>query len=265
MSPLLILYSRVCRPYAIYTFFGCLCVWLLFKWTRSGRRRHGLFFGISAIFCIYFHFVGVIFVFLPLGWAILLKISGVMFPHSAISDSIRPSLKELIFSGLGILFCLSLILGPAIIQRMPSMPLAPAAFTLESVTGFLKILSGTAHVPLNLLFYGFCAAGAARLFRHSFFLGGVFVGVSLAYLLVSLITRTNFAHVPLVLARYIIPAFPFSLCAGRPGRGQFVENQPAMVFWASTHDEFPSWRRDGCFSFLSSVDRPLASNLRPCQ
>ena len=229
VSPLLIFYTRVCRPYAVYTFFGCLCVWLLFEWARSGKRRHGVFFGICSVCCIYFHFVGVIFVFVPLGWAALLKIVGKAFRISQITASIRPSLKELMFSGLGIIFCLALILGPALIQRLPSMPLAPAQFTLASVAGFLKILSGTANLPLNLLFYGFCIAGAVRLFRSSFFHGGVLINIFLAYIMVSLITRSNFAHVPLVLARYIIPAFPLAFVLAALGLNSLWKTGPRLL------------------------------------
>jgi hypothetical protein len=85
-----------------------------------------------------------------------------------------------------------------------------AHFTIHSILGFLQILSGTSHLFPNIFFYALLGIGLIRLFRKSFLLGLIFISVFIAYVFVSLVTKSNFAHVPLVLARYIIPAFPMA-------------------------------------------------------
>jgi len=75
---------------------------------------------------------------------------------------------------------------------------------------FVEQFSGTSNLPLNFLFYALLGIGLIRLFKQKFLLGFIFTAISAAYIVMSFVTRSNFAHVPLVLSRYIIPAFPMS-------------------------------------------------------
>lgn len=210
VSPLLIFYSRVCRPYSIYTLLGFLAILVLYEWTRTGHKKFGIGFMVLGVICVYFHFVGVIFVFVPLGCAIIMKLLTLHKTSVPIREEIRPSLAMLIGAGCAILTGLALLLTPAILQRIPAQNLGPARFTLQSLLGFMQILSGTSHVLLNLLFYSLLCIGLWTLFRKSFLLGFIFVSLAGAYLFVSIVTKSNFAHVPLVLARYVMPLFPFA-------------------------------------------------------
>ena len=210
VSPLIIFYSRVCRPYSIYTFLGFLSIWILYEWSRTGEKRFGLLYAIVGTLCVYFHFVGVIFVFVPLGCIIIVKLMSQYSGLPLIREQIVPGFKGLITTGCGLLICLTILLTAAIIQRLPVMNLSPAQFTIQSILGFCQILSGTAHLFLNILFYALLGIGLIRLFRKSFLLGFMFISVFAAYVVVSLVTKSNFAHVPLVLARYVIPAFPMA-------------------------------------------------------
>ena len=247
-SPLIIFYNRVCRPYSIYTFLGFLSLWIVYEWALTGKKRFGVLFALIGILCVYFFFVGVIFVFVPLGCVFIVKLMlrypSLMIPREGYDhrfghrrgglyalpfraginpapygrigrnddqvsrEQIIPDFKELIIVACGILICLSVILATAIIQRIPSMNLNQAQFTIQSVLGFAQILSGTSNFFLSLFFYTLLIFGQIRLFRKSFLLGFIFINVFAAYGVVSLITKLHFAHVPLVLTRYIIPAFP---------------------------------------------------------
>ncbi|MDO9263304.1 MAG: hypothetical protein Q7U02_05010 [Desulfosalsimonadaceae bacterium] len=210
VSPLIIFYSRVCRPYSMYTFLGFLCIWILYEWSLTGNKRFGLLFALTGVLCIYFHFVGVIFVFVPLGCVIIVKLMSQYSGQSLVREQILPGFKELITAGCGMLICLAILLTAAIIQRLPAMNVSPAHFTFHSILGLMKMLSGTACFSMNILFYALFGIGLIRLFRKSFLLGFMFISVFAAYAVVSLVTKSNFAHIPLVLARYIIPAFPMA-------------------------------------------------------
>ena len=99
VSPLIIFYSRVCRPYSIYTFLGFLSIWILYEWSLTGEKKFVWLFALTGTLCIYFHLFGVIFVFVPLGCVILFKLMP-KFPRlPAIREQIRdfPSFSEHFF------------------------------------------------------------------------------------------------------------------------------------------------------------------------
>jgi hypothetical protein len=207
-SPLIIFYNRVCRPYSIYTFLGFLGIWIVYEWALTGKKRFGVLFAMIGVLCVYFHFVGIIFVFVPLGCVFIVKLMSKCPSLMIIREQIIPDFKKLSIVGCGIFICLSVILTTAIIQRLPPMNLNQAQFTFQSVIGFAQILSGTSNFFLNILFYTLLIIGQTHLFRKSFLLGFTFISVFATYGVVSLVTKPNFAHVPLVLARYATPAFP---------------------------------------------------------
>jgi hypothetical protein len=210
VSPLIIFYSRVCRSYSIYTFLGFLSIWIFYEWSLTGEKKFGWLFAVTGILCVYFHFVGVIFIFVPLVCAAGIKLIP-KFPRlPVIREKILPGFKELISVGCGILICLAILLTAAFIQRVHVINADSAHFSIDSMLGFLQILSGTSHLFPNIFFYALLGIGLIRLFRKSFLLGLIFISVFIAYVFVSLVTKSNFAHVPLVLARYIIPAFPMA-------------------------------------------------------
>lgn len=210
VSPLIIFYSRVCRPYSIYTFLGFLSIWIFYEWSLTRGGKFGWLFAVTGILCVYFHFVGVIFIFVPLVCAAGIKLMP-KFPRlPVIREQILPGFKELISVGCVILIGLAILLTAAVIQRVPVINADSAHFSIHSIIGFLQFLSGTSYLFPNIFFYALLGIGLIRLFRKSFLLWLIFISVFIAYVFVSLVTKSNFAHVPLVLARYIIPAFPMA-------------------------------------------------------
>ncbi|PIP40399.1 MAG: hypothetical protein COX19_05830, partial [Desulfobacterales bacterium CG23_combo_of_CG06-09_8_20_14_all_51_8] len=209
-SPLLIFYSRVCRPYSVYAFLGFLGIWILYEWMLTGGKKIGLLFAVTGVLCVYFHFVGMIFVFVPLGVAVFIKwVEKFSWPPAS-QEKIIPSYTQLLSLGFCTLICLAIFLVPAFAQSLPNMNsnVHPAEFSVKSIVEFSRILSGNSNLFLILLFYTFAIIGLIRLFRKSFLLGLSFFSVFTAYLLAAFISKFDYAHVPLVLARYLIPAFP---------------------------------------------------------
>ena len=207
ISPFIISYSRVCRPYSIYTFLGFLSIWLIFKWSLSGGKKFGILFALNGIFCIYFHFVGVIFVFVPLCCVFIVKLMSKLHRLNILWEKVVPDFTEIICVGCGILFGLAILLTAAIIQRLPFTG-DPAHYTLNSIIGSMPYFSGTSHLFLNIFFYVLLGIGIVRSFMKSLLLGFIFTSVFTAYVVVLLITKSPMSNYPLVLLRYIIPAFP---------------------------------------------------------
>jgi hypothetical protein len=212
VSPLLTFYSRVCRPYSIYTILGFLNIWVLYEWTKTGKKMLGLMFAVVSLLCIYFHPVGLFFVFVPLGCAFIAKLTKRSRRFLGIHESVLPTFKDLTIAGCVILASLALLLTFPIIQQLTNMNenVGPAKFSLKTVTGSLQIISGTTNLSLIILFYTMLTGGLVQLYRKSFILGITFISVFTTYIAASLITKFDYANVPLVLVRYIIPAVPMA-------------------------------------------------------
>jgi hypothetical protein len=200
-SPILIFYSRVCRPYSIYNFLGFLCIWVLYEWGATRKKRYGFIFAIAGILCVYFHFAGTIFVFVPLGFAIILKMAKKHIGWPVMPEQGLPDITDLIAVGCGISLCLAVLLSAPILNWMPATNVSPADFSIHSVLGFMKIVSGTSDLFINIFFYTLVVLGLFGLLKKSFLLGAIFIGVFIAYLFVALVTRSNFANVPLVACK----------------------------------------------------------------
>jgi 4-amino-4-deoxy-L-arabinose transferase-like glycosyltransferase len=55
VSPIMIYYTFVARPYAPAALFVCLSLYTIFRGVREGRRRWFLLFGLAASIAVYFH------------------------------------------------------------------------------------------------------------------------------------------------------------------------------------------------------------------
>src|SRR5580658_1304084 len=66
ISPILIFYSRICRPYSAVAFLGFALVLFAARWARFGGWRSGVLFIISAILAVYFHLFAVVTAMAPI-------------------------------------------------------------------------------------------------------------------------------------------------------------------------------------------------------
>jgi len=66
ISPLLIFYSRICRPYSAVAFFGFAALLLAAHWMRSGSRRTAALFVAAGVLAVYFHLFAAVTVAAPM-------------------------------------------------------------------------------------------------------------------------------------------------------------------------------------------------------
>jgi len=209
--------------------------------------------------CVYFHFVGVIFVFVPLCSVIIVKLMPKFLKLPILREKVLPGYTELISVGCGILICLAILFMAAILQRLPVTELAPAHFTLQSLLGFMQFLSGTSHLFLNILFCALFGIGLFRIFLKSFLLGFIFTSVFASYVVVLLVNKPYMANEPLALARYIIPAFPMGYVLVAIGLDSLW--QPASVLTGNkTVTNVLCYGLAGCFLFGLAWTSPLWQN-----
>src|SRR6185369_12925358 len=59
-SPLLIFYSRNCRPYSAVALFGLLTIIAAVHWLETRRSAWGILYAVSAVLAIYFHLFSIV-------------------------------------------------------------------------------------------------------------------------------------------------------------------------------------------------------------
>lgn len=210
ISPFLVFYSRTARAYSLLLLLECLALLALCEWLRDGRRRHGWAVALFGALAIWTHASALASLMAPLA-----AVSAARVLRRGRPDATGPTVRELVVAGLGMLALAGLLWLPALLGALPSPAHAAARFSFHTVTALLEMWSGTANLPLQLLWLVGCIAGLRCALRQARDEVVVFGAALLGGLLVVLAARPNLAGVGLVLARYLLPAFLLSsLAAG---------------------------------------------------
>jgi hypothetical protein len=207
VSPFLILYSRLARPYSMLVFLVFIAVFSAGSWILTNKKKYLLSYIFSAPLAVYFHPVAIVSIFLPLavgGGCIVFKkyLNGKIFvPH------ILPSITAIAAVGVVVagLSGLALHTGlPTIVQASGNDP-HPAMGVWKE---FLLMLFGTSSMPMAVALLSLCVWGAVSFFRRDFFWGTVFVLLCVLHYIMVAIGRFDCIYMPIVLARYLIVLFP---------------------------------------------------------
>jgi len=202
LSPLLIFYSRIGRPYGPLVFCLFLSLYSGGFWVLTNQLKYLALYICSSILAVYLHPVAVVTVFAPLfagGACVLLHRKSVR----------TPLLRICLVGGLLGLICF-LLLRPATTMTgsvMVDNPLPDFATWKQLALMFL----GTSGALLAFGLLCVAACGALILLRKSLFWGGMFLGVFVLNLLAIWIGRFALVHAAIVLARYLIILCPIIL------------------------------------------------------
>jgi hypothetical protein len=74
ISPLLIFYSRICRPYSAVALLGFAALLFAARWMKSGGFRPAALFAVTGVLAVYFHLFAVVTVAAPLLAVLILLI-----------------------------------------------------------------------------------------------------------------------------------------------------------------------------------------------
>jgi hypothetical protein len=236
ISPMLIFYSRINRP---YSFVGWLCLAALLlaaRWQESGKRNDGIWFATAGILAIYFHLFAVIAVAAPFLAVLGLHLQR-RFHH--LPAPAGPTAKQWFAAGLAVAFGTAILVGPALVASLRS------TFFKVALTGTLHwgsapevamLLAGTGQPVLAVLFWVAAAAGAVELCRRRPWFGGMLVSLYPLHLLALVLSRPDSAQSAIVLARYCLPLVPVSLLfaacglfAGLEALGRRMPLRPALT------------------------------------
>ncbi len=206
ISPVLILYSRTARPYALTLFLSLLALGAFHKFVGAEKTpwKSGLVYAVCAVTSVWLHLISlpmIVAPFLALGLPALLDRDW---------SRIRRMLWLGISTAVGML---ALVLPPLLGHpETLSAKLGVQTPDLQTYYGLLYVWLGTSSLAVVLIGLLLAAAGRGRLWRRLPLLSSLITGLGLT-LGVILLSQPASVHHSLTLARYLLPVIPLFLLA----------------------------------------------------
>jgi uncharacterized membrane protein len=210
IAPFLIFYSRYVRAYGLVMPLCFSALFLFYQWLTTGKLRYAVGFALAGIFAAYTHLASLIAVATPLMTAIGFKLFNRLRAHPPAGRQIVLSLKNLLTMALILIIALVPLMIPVFLVSA-HLPWQMGKMTLDGVVDATTLVSGTANLPLNILFIILCFMGQRLLLRQNLLLGWMFLSVICAYIGILLISHPLGINKGAVLLRYMIVIVPMAL------------------------------------------------------
>jgi len=212
-SPLLIFYSRICRPYSAVAFLGLAALLLVARWRQRRGWRPAAGFGLAGVLAVYFHLFALVTVAAPFLAAIVLGCYLKFWRRQPIASAMPPAGHWLLVAG-GMAVAGAILILPAMIHSLQSTFFTIAgAGTLQwqSLPRVALLMSGTGQPLLAGWFWLLLTAGAVDQCRRNPWFAGMLLSLYPLHALALLASRPDSAQAAIVLVRYCIPLVPVSL------------------------------------------------------
>jgi hypothetical protein len=225
VSPLLIFYSRLCRPYSAVAFLGFTAILSAARWMQFGDRRPAALFVSTSVLAIYFHLFAIVTVAAPLLAAMVYHLwaHSVGMPRTALAG---PPLRHWTIAAAVIAGISTFLLLPALIHSLHGAFFTVAltgTFRLQSLPQAAMLISGTGQPVLTFLFWTAFIVGAVEQCRRNPCFGGMLVSLYPLHALALILSRPDSAQAAIVLVRYSIPLVPVSLLLAACGIQAILE------------------------------------------
>lgn len=220
ISPLLIVYSRLARPYALVL----LLVWIaVFALARFATRKDGSFAmgavaAVASALAVWMHLAMACFV----AGAFVVAAAGlVRVPRAALRSAASRLGALALVTGVA---CAALVLPPLLAHpEAMSLKSGMDSPNVDTVLGAWFAWVGTTSPWVAGIVALLAVLGTPRLLRRVPESRSLALGTVLAFLLV-LASRPASSHYGIVLARYLLPALPLVLLAAAVGAMALVQH-----------------------------------------
>jgi len=214
VSPVVIFYSRIMRPYAPAMLLATASVLLTLIWMQEGRRRDLLISAVCGSLAIYYHLYTAIPVGVPFLVALVAAIKPASHRFGLILASKKPFSNILMAGGImtvidGLLVVIPNVLNPWWSHGIHDMDKA----NLQTAVTVLSLISGTRNLVLMTIIMGLFLFGLVVIVRRSRILGIAIVLPFIMFSLVMAVTTQDGSHAGIQVARYGITFFPLSFVA----------------------------------------------------
>ena len=213
ISPTLIFYSRISRPYSAVAMLAFASLLSGARWMQSGGFRPALLFIVTGGLAIYFHLFAVVTVAAPLLAAFVFH-AWLHRPGVPCIPVTGPSLGQWIWASLVMAGISAVLVLPALIHSLQSTFFNIAltgSFRLQSLPQMGLLISGTGQPVLAILFWVALIVGAIEQCRRNPWFGWMLVSLYPLHALALVLSRPDSAQSAIVLTRYCIPLVPVSL------------------------------------------------------
>ena len=214
VSPVVIFYSRIMRPYAPAMLLAAASALLTLVWMNEGRRRDLLLSALCGSLAIYYHLYTAIPVGVPLLVALVAAIKPIGEHFGLTLESKSPFSDLMMAAGVmasidGLLVVIPNVLNPWWSHDIHGMDHA----NLQTAVTVLSMISGTRNAFLMTIILGLLLAGLIVIVQRSRIMG---VAIVLSFFIFSLVMATTTqdgAHAGIQVARYGITFLPLSFVA----------------------------------------------------
>jgi hypothetical protein len=213
VSPLLIFYSRICRPYSAVALLAFAALLLAARWMQSGGRVPALAFMVTGVLAIYFHLFAVVTVAAP-GLAAIVFHLWKHFRKIPRTEMSAPSLRQWAVVAAVMAGGTAVLVLPALVHSLQSTFFTIAlkgTFSLQSLPRMAQLISGTGQPVLTILFWAAFIAGAVEQCQRNPWFGWMLVSLYPLHALALILSRPDAAQSAIVLTRYCLPLVPVSL------------------------------------------------------
>jgi hypothetical protein len=213
ISPLLVIYSRMARPYAITLLLGWIAHGAFVRYSASsrGHARAGFVYATAATLAVWLHPIVGPFVLAPLLWGWL------QVRHAAPADR-RQCLLRLLRVALPTCLAIALLVLPPIVAHPESL-LGKSGIdvpTVETLIGVWYAWLGTGSTTALIICIALAAYGAGDLWQALPEVRTGALGTALTLFGV-ILTRPAWSFNAATLARYLLPWLPLLLLAVAAG------------------------------------------------
>ncbi len=213
VSPLLVFYSRISRPYSAVALLAFVAILLAARWMQSGGLGPALLYIVAGVLAVYFHLFAAVTVAAPVlaAFAFHAWVRRPSFSNGVVAG---PPLRYWIAVAMAMAVITGLLVLPALIHSLRSTFFTIAlkgTFSLRSLPQAALLISGTGQPVLAVLFWVALVAGGIEQCRRNPWFGGMLVSLYPLHALALVLSRPDSAQAAIVLVRYSIPLVPVSL------------------------------------------------------
>ncbi len=212
-SPVLIFYSRICRPYSAVALLAFSAVLFAACWMQTGRPRFAILFGITGVLAVYFHLFAIVTVAAPILAVFAMHICSKLTGRPG-REVLGPPLSHWIVVTIAMAAALALLVLPAFIHSLEGtfFNIARAGtFRWQSLPKAALLVSGTGQPVLAALFWVAFIIGAVEQCRRNPWIGGMLVSLYPLHLLALILSKPDSVQSAILLVRYCIPLVPVGL------------------------------------------------------
>lgn len=217
VSPLLVLYARQARPYAMTLCLTLVALWAAWRWAEGRRPLHAAAYVVASAMAAWMHVIVAPAVFGV--WVYLFLAAAIRDPRDwrAMARTVAPGVVALALAAA--------LLAPAFVGDWGGLRVKAGAaqVTPESAWRALMMGFGTGSVAFAGAMALLAVVGAASLFKRMPRVSAYVATTLLLQAVAVALSGALWIDQPMVLARYLLVFLPFILLAAAAGFGACCE------------------------------------------